>query len=476
LAEGWRLQRLTPISCLYGANGLRTGADGRIYAAQCIGSQISAVDIETGALEAISAQGGDIVAPDDLDFDAFGNIYATEVMDARVSVREPNGRTRVLHGDLPSANGITFHQGRLFIDECRPGGRLLELDLDGGAPRVVAEDLPLPNALAPGPDGWLYFPLVVADEIWRVHPDGGTPERVVAGLSHPVAVKFDPKGCIVAPQSGTGEVLRIDPRTGDRTVLARLDPGLDNLTFVGERLFVSQLTDGRITEVLAGGGRREVLPGGFQFPLDLSLGEDGRLYVSDNTTLYGLRPGERPQVAGRLFAPGFPGTIRGVAALGGGAFALTTTDGRLAVYRPADQTHEVWAEGHDQLYAAAAAPDGSVVTAEYGAGRVLRAGPGGTEELARGLAGPTGVVADAEGGCYVSESAGGRVVRLAGGGAETVLDGLQQPQGIALCGGRLYVSAPPPNPWSSRISKAAAGARSPQACRWGRRPASHPSR
>ena len=46
------------------------------------------------------------------------------------------GRTRVLRDDVPGANGITIHKGRLFIDECRIGGRILELDLKGGAPRV----------------------------------------------------------------------------------------------------------------------------------------------------------------------------------------------------------------------------------------------------------------------------------------------------------------------------------------------------
>ncbi len=60
------------------------------------------------------------------------------------------GRTRVLRDDIPSANGITFHQGRLFIGECREGGRLLELDLGGGAPRVLLENVPSPNAMEVG--------------------------------------------------------------------------------------------------------------------------------------------------------------------------------------------------------------------------------------------------------------------------------------------------------------------------------------
>ena len=67
LVSGWSLTRLTPPSRLFGANGLRTGPDGRIYVAQVSGSQISAINVETGAIEAISPMGSDIVAPDDLE-------------------------------------------------------------------------------------------------------------------------------------------------------------------------------------------------------------------------------------------------------------------------------------------------------------------------------------------------------------------------------------------------------------------------
>src|ERR1700751_146177 len=113
VAEGWRLERVTAPSRLFGANGLRTGPDGLVYIAQVTGSQISALDHRTGQLRTVSAKGGAIVAPDDVAFDASGNLYATEVMDGRVSMLDTSGRTRVLRDDVPSANGITFHRGRL---------------------------------------------------------------------------------------------------------------------------------------------------------------------------------------------------------------------------------------------------------------------------------------------------------------------------------------------------------------------------
>jgi len=172
IAKGWRLERVTTPSRLFGANGLRTGPDGHVYIAQVTGSQISVLDHRTGQLGTVSAKGGEIVAPDDVAFDANGNLYATEVMDGRVSMLDTAGRTRVLRDDVPSANGITVHRGRLFIGECREGGRLLELDLGGGPPRVLLENVPSPNAMEVGPDGLLYFPVMGANEIWRIDPDG----------------------------------------------------------------------------------------------------------------------------------------------------------------------------------------------------------------------------------------------------------------------------------------------------------------
>jgi len=441
LAEGWSLERLTPPSRLFGANGLRTGPDGRVYVAQVAGSRISALDVDTGGLETVSAQGAGIVAPDDVAFDALGDLYVTEYYDGRVSVRGRDGGIRVLRDDVPGANGITFHRGRLFIDECRIGGRLLELDPNGGAPRVLLEDLPMPNAMEVGPDGRLYYPLLGTNDIWRIDPDGGEPERVAGDLGVPDAVKFDAEGYIVSTQVATGEVLRIDPRSGDRTVLATLAPGLDNLTFVGDRLFVSGFT-GQITEILGGGRTREVLPSGMTWPLDLTVGGDGTLYIADGTYFYALTPGGGLRTLGMLFSPGWPGYIRGAVAVDDGEFIVTTSNGQIARWRPASGEHEVLAGGTqplDQLYGVAIAPGGAVVAAEFGTGRVLSVQGGEGTAIASGLDRPTGVAFTADGTCLVAESGAGRVVAVTGSGVDTVADGLETPQGVLVLDGRLLI-------------------------------------
>jgi sugar lactone lactonase YvrE len=441
VAEAWRLERVTAPSRLFGANGLRTGPDGRIYVAQVTGSQISALDLDGGKLQTVSAKGGEIIAPDDVAFDPGGDLYATEVMDGRVSVLDTAGRTRVLRDDVPCANGITFYRGRLFIGECREGGRLLEMDLRGGDPRVLADGVPSPNAMEVGPDGLLYFPVMGANEIWRIDPDGNPenalPQRVAGGLGVPDSVKFDSEGYIVSTQVASGQVLRIDPRTGDQTVLARLSPGLDNCTFVDGRLFVSNFT-GEITEILGGGETSTLLPGGLNWPLDLAVGDDGNLYVADGTYFYVVRPDGSLHTVGMLFSPGYPGFMRGVAPSGDGGFVVTTSGGQVSRYMPAAGETEVLADGFDQLYGVAVGP-GGVVFAELGTGRVLSVSAGKVEVLASDLREPVGVAIGPDGAPLVAESGAGRVVRLAGSTTEVVIDELRCPQGILVAGGRLYV-------------------------------------
>jgi sugar lactone lactonase YvrE len=277
-----------------------------------------------------------------------------------------------------------------------------------------------------------------ANEIWRIDPDGGAPERVAGELGVPDAVKFDSKGRIVSTQVRSGQVLRIDPRTGERTVLANLNPGLDNLTFVQDRLFVSNFT-GEITEILRGGETKTTLPGGLNWPLDLAVGDDGNLYIADGTYFYALLPDGGLRTVGMLFTPGYPGFLRGLVPAGAGEFVVTTSGGQVSRYRPANNESEVLADGFDQLYGVAIMQLDAVVVAELGTGRVLSIRSGQVEVLAAGLSDPVGVAVAPDGAPLVAEAGAGRVVKLTALGAETVLDGLRRPQGIVVRDGRLYV-------------------------------------
>ncbi len=268
---------------------MQFGPDSRLYVAQAFGSQVTAIDIEDGRMETISPPGGPIVGPDDVAFDSHGNMYVTEVMSARVSMRSPSGEVRVVADDLPSANGITVYRDRVFIDEHRRGGRLFELYPDGSrAPRLIADHLFGPNALMVGPDGKLYYPLVPLGEVWRVDIETGEREKVAEGLQAPPTVKFNRKGELIVPQSRTGEIVRIDVQSGAKTLIAKVRPGIDNLAFTADnRMLISHFIDGGVAEVAADGSdtERSLVPSGFVGPWGLAVDRGGELYIGDGLSL-----------------------------------------------------------------------------------------------------------------------------------------------------------------------------------------------
>ncbi|HEV7976991.1 hypothetical protein [Amycolatopsis sp.] len=106
--------------------------------AQFLAGLISAVDIVSGEVETVVPMDGPVQSPDDL---AFG----------------PDGEYTLVSEEVLVPNGIACVGDRLFVNEMRPGGRLLKLFQDGREP-VVLTGGPRPFAgLAVGPDGSLHL-------------------------------------------------------------------------------------------------------------------------------------------------------------------------------------------------------------------------------------------------------------------------------------------------------------------------------
>lgn len=445
VAHGWTLRRVLPPTQLVSANGMAFGPDGDLYVVEAFGHEVAAVDVDTRAVRNVVRADQGLIGPDDLAFDADGVMYVTEVMSGRVSAHRPDGTIAVVDDDMPAANGIATHGTRLFANEFRPEGRLFELYPDGRTRRLIADGLDWANGMAVGPDERLYYPAVMAGEIWRVPLDGDgaeTPERVVDGLALPAAVKFGPDGRLFTAQSA-GEVIAIDLETRAATVVARLSEGVDNLVFGPDgRLFVSNNVDGSITEVLSGGALRLVVPPGPLGPLGLDVGPDDTLHIADHLSFI-VRDREgafsRPT---SIMVPGFPGVVRTVACGLDGTLCCATTAGGIALHgrRPGEQARFL-ATGLRDVMGLAVRPGGGVVAAESGAGRVVEVAPDGTAvTLAAGLARPTGVAADRDGVCFVAEADAGRVVRLDGDACVPVVEGLHEPHGIATSGTSLFVA------------------------------------
>ncbi|MCP2167784.1 NHL repeat-containing protein [Goodfellowiella coeruleoviolacea] len=437
----WDIARLTEPNRLWGANGVAFGPDGRLYVAQFLAGQISAVDMDSGDVEVVVPLDSPVRAPDDLAFGADGAMYIADLTPGRVWRRTPEGEFSLVSAEVQVPNGITCVGDRLFVNEIRPNGRLFELFPDGGSPVLLADDIALGNAMQVGPDGYLYYPHMLSQQVWRVSPDGGPPELVAADVDAPVAVRFDLAGTLVVLSLGPeGLITRIDLDSGRRSTTVTGIAGLDNAAFDGDnRMFVSSYARGGVTEVHEDGRTRPVVPHGLNGPFGVAADRRGRVYLTDHFSV-ASPTGTGGVDTVDVISGGLPGFARGIAS-DGDLLHLTTVQGEVHTYDPAGRTSRVRATELSEPTGVAVGPDGRLAVAESGAGRVLLIDAVGQRAvLADALDHPVGVAFDDAGRCYVSEDRLGQVVRLDGDGtAVVVADDLGTPQGLAISGADLFV-------------------------------------
>ena len=404
--------------------------------AQFLAGQISAVDLASGDIEVVVPLDGPVQAPDDLAFGADGAMYIADLVPGRVWRRGPRGDYRLVSDQVRVPNGITCVGDRLFVNEMRVHGRLLELFPDGGEPVVLTDELAMGNAMQLGPDGCLYYPHMLSNQVFRIPPDGGTPELVAADLPEPVAVRFDRGGALVVLSRGAaGIVTRIDLfGSGDRSTVTSGVAGLDNAAFDDDnRMFVSSFASGGVTELHPDGRTREIVRRGLDGPFGVTIDLAGTLHVADH---YGLADPQNPDGVTTRELLTF---VHGITA-DRGLLHLTSQYGQVRSYDPAHRSVRERARGLDRPLGITARPDGSLVVAEAGAGRVLAIDDTDTVTvLAEGLDQPADVALDAEQRCYVSDERRGTVYRIDNGTLVPVAAGLGAPQGLAIRGDELFI-------------------------------------
>ncbi|AOS64484.1 gluconolactonase [Actinoalloteichus hymeniacidonis] len=433
---------------LWGSNGVAFGPDGRLYVAQYLGGQISAVDLSSGDVEVVVSPDGPVRSPDDLAFGSDGSMYITDLVPGRVWRRTPRGEFVLVTDQLAVPNGITCVGDRLFVNEMKRNGRLVELFPDGGEPVVLTDDLVVGNAMQLGPDGKLYYPHMFTDQVFRISPEGGAPELVASEVHEPVAVRFDRGGVLVVLSRGVeGIVTSIDLfGTGDRSIVTSGIKGLDNAAFDAEnRMFVSSFASGGIAELHPDGRTREVVPQGLDGPFGVAVGGDGTVYAADH---YRVASPDSAETAPAVEAETEPRGVltremlifvHGIAE-DGGLLHVTSQFGDVRTYDPSDRSVRVRANGLDGPMGLAVRADGVLVVAEAGAGRILAIDAEDTVTvLAEGLTHPVDVALDERQRLYASEDGRGAVVRIDDGEVVIIAEGLGAPQGLAVRGDEVFV-------------------------------------
>jgi sugar lactone lactonase YvrE len=228
----------TAVALLWGPEGLAFGADGTLYASDCVGGRIYRVDpagvvtvfagtgvsSPAGGLspEGVPATQADLHCPMGLAFDPAGNLLVADHANNRVRAIGPDGLINTVVGSGPI--GTSSDDGDLTGD----GGPALEAALQE------------PTAIAFDAAGNLYIADRDNHAVRRVDPSGiittvaGSGERGFAGddgpaidadLSRPQGVAVDGAGNIYISDSDNHRIRKVDPSGVITTIAGTGEPG-----------------------------------------------------------------------------------------------------------------------------------------------------------------------------------------------------------------------------------------------------------
>ena len=428
---------LPPGSPFHGVHGLRFDNQGDLYATSVIGQSIFKVDIDSREIERVvgprEGMADDIaIAPD-------GTLFWTAIEDGIVYTHAPGGPIRRAVENMKGVNAISFSRDfeRLFFTLVFYGDALYELDPAGDAPpRLIAENLGGLNAFEVAHDGMIYGPLVFGGRVVRIDPDTGEITTVSDDFESPGALKLAGDGSAFVLDET--HLKRVVLASGVTSIVAELPSGGDNLAVSDVGLvYVSLAAENAIVEVEPASGVFGYLtgPAPLVSPAGLALSDDGgTLYVGD--MFGGFRAidtdtAEVTDTAIDIFQPTH------VSANDTHLLVVGEVFGEIQrLDRNSFEVLDRW-EGFALPHDALEAPNGDLIVAEAGSGRLLRVtGPEVSDRivLVEGLSEPTGLAWAGDDTVYVSETGGGRVLRvdLAGGATSAVAANLQQPEGIAV--------------------------------------------
>lgn len=436
----YRLEAVVPAgSPFHGVHGLRFDDQDKLYAASVIGQSLFSVDVESGTVETLIGPPQGMA--DDIAIAADGTFVWTAIEDGILYARAPDGPVRRVLEGYRGVNAVSFHPDgrRLFLTLVFYGDALYEVDLYGSKePRLIAEGMGGLNAFEVASDGMIYGPLVFGARVVRIDPESGAITTVSDDFVSPGALKLESDTTALVLDDGS-EIKHVDLSTGATRLLATLPAGGDNLAIDSRgRVYVSLSETNAIVEIDAATGEQRyvVAPAPLNSPAGFGVWPDSsgdRLFVGDlfgGIKIVDSRTGDITHAQVELFQPAH------IAVTQASVYAVSQVFGTIQEFDKASFEVQATWNDFDSPGDVLVAPNGDLIVAETGTGRVLQVtGPAGSqrETLAAGLAAPTGLAWAGIDAVYVSETAGNRLLRVALDGAVTeIASALVQPEGLAV--------------------------------------------
>ncbi len=463
-------QILVPGSYFHGVHGLAFNKDDQLFAGSVVGQTIYRVNVDSGdvdiVVDAPAGMADDIaIAPD-------GTMAWTAFLTGTIYVQRPGQKeARAIATGLPGINSLAFKvekdkEPRLFATQVFLGDALWEIDIKelknvdrpdfkpinygDGQRKPIMSDMGGLNGFDFGPDGQLYGPLWFRGQVVRVDVDKATMAVVADGFKTPAAVNFDRRGNLFVVDTALGQLVQVNAASGDKTLVATLKPGLDNLAIDGrDRVFVTSMVDNGVYLVdTTTGSYRAIVEGKLAIPSGVAVYSEGgkeTLHLADVFS-YRTIDGTTGAIDTRLRMHGDSLEYPLGASVNAKHVILTSwfTNTVQRVDRVTGRSIQILHDFKAPMDALETAK-GEFFVLEAGGNLVKVTGEQGQERtvLAKDMAAPTAMTEGPDNIVYVTENATGTIVRVdLGTGARTIVaDNLKGPEGIALGpDGRLYVA------------------------------------
>ncbi|HKU98784.1 MAG TPA: hypothetical protein VJR58_26055 [Vineibacter sp.] len=463
-------QILVPGSYFHGVHGLAFNKDDQLFVGSVVGQTIYRVGVDSGdvdiVVDAPAGMADDIaIAPD-------GTMAWTAFLTGTIYVQRPGQKeARVLATGLPGINSLAFKvekdkEPRLFATQVFLGDALWEIDIKDlknidkpdykpvnygdGQRKPIMSDMGGLNGFDFGPDGQLYGPLWFRGQVVRIDVDKATMTVVADGFKVPAAVNFDRRGNLFVVDTALGQLVQVNAASGDKTLVATLKPGLDNLAIDNrDRVFVTSMVDNGVYLVdTTTGAYRTIVEGKLAIPSDVAVyseGDKDTLHLADIFS-YRTIDGATGAVDTKLRMQGDTLEYPMGASVNAKHVILTSwfTNSVQKIDRLTGKSVALLHDFQAPMDAIETAK-GELFVLEAGGNLVKVTGEQGQERtvLAKDMAAPTAMAEGPDNVVYVTENATGTIVRIdLGTGARTIVaDNLKGPEGIALGpDGRLYVA------------------------------------
>ena len=438
--KGYTFTTLVPGSAMHGVHGLAFDKNDTLYGASLTGYSIYQIDTESG--EVTTKVGPPLGNADDVAVAPDGTIAWTAGAFSAIHALTPEGEIKVLANKLPAVNSINYSpDGRLFITRVFGGDALYEIDPAGeAAPREIAKKLGGLNGFEVTADMQLYGPLFLKGKLVRVDLESGEVFEIADGFKVPAAVNLDSKGRLFAVDFRDGTITRMNLDSSERTIIATLEPPLDNLAINSQdEIYVSNPATNSITAVdPESGATRVVTQGEMGSPGGISIAEIDGSPVVLLADAWGNRYFDTETGARTMLS-----LPEGVTA----SASLTANDEHLVLASiwPFGLVYVIDRAANKILktakFAAPYSPvlleDGSILVADYKAGTITRLAPGKSRDkqiVISDLSGPVGLAIGDQQTVYVSEYDSGQIlaVDLTDGSTQVLVKGLIKPEGLAM--------------------------------------------